>query len=147
MSPRLRKPGYPSKTARGFTVVSALFILVVLAALGSYILSVTTSQAIGSALDVQGVRAYEAARSGVEWGLHRQLRSSSCVASSSFVPAAPTLSGFTVTVTCVASADASGGPTSYTVTSTACNQPVGGNCPNTTTPTNVYLERRVDVKF
>ncbi len=130
----------------GFTAVSAIFILVVLTALGAFILSVSTGQQIGSALDVQGVRVYEAARSGVEWGLYRQLRAGSCAASANMTPTAPTLAAYTVTVTCTATPGTNGGPVTYTVQSTACNQPSGGACPNPT-PGNLYLERRLDVTF
>jgi len=148
--------------ARGFAIVSAIFILVVLAALGAFVLNVATSQQAGSALDVQGVRAYQAARAGLEWGLYRVQSTAAynfgytstdpntraCPASpSSFVPAAPTLAGFTVTVTCTATADGSGGPTIFTVVATACNQPTAGACPNTANPTSAYAERRVSVAF
>lgn len=139
-------PSLSHRLQRGFTAVSAIFILVVLTVLGAAILSVSTGQQIGSGLDVQGVRVYEAARSGVEWGLYQQLRGSSCAASTSFVPTAPTLSGFTVTVSCTAAPGTSGGPITYTVQSTACNQAVAGACPNAT-PGNLYLERRLDVTF
>ncbi len=143
------KRSRPTRRQRGFTAVTAIFILVVLTALGAFILSVSTSQQIGSALDVQGVRVYEAARSGVEWGLYRQLRDNSCVATNSFVPPAPTLAAYTVTVTCEATPGTNGGPTVWTVTSTACNQPDTGtgNCPNTNNPGARYLERRLDVTF
>jgi len=148
--------------ASGFAIVSAIFILVVLAALGAFVLNVATSQQAGSALDVQGVRAYQAARAGLEWGLYRVQSTAAynfgytstdpntraCPASpSSFVPAAPTLAGFTVTVTCTATADGSGGPTIFTVVATACNQPTAGVCPNTANPTSAYAERRVSVAF
>ena len=148
------------KCLRGFTIVSAIFILVVLAALGAFIVNVSSNQQIGSALDVQGVRAYQAARAGIEWGLW-QVQSSNgfdytnpdtriCPASpSSFNPAAPTLSAFTVTVTCLQISDpvASGGPNIYIITSTACTQPNVAEpmCPNTTTPGPLYVERRLDV--
>lgn len=131
---------------RGFTAISAIFILVVLTALGAFILSVSTGQQIGSGLDVQGVRVYEAARSGVEWGLYRQLRDGSCAASTSFAPAAPTLSAYTVTVSCTATAGTNGGPATYDVRSWACNQPALGACPNTS-PGARYIERRLDVTF
>lgn len=131
---------------RGFTAISAIFILVVLTALGAFILSVSTGQQIGSGLDVQGVRVYEAARSGVEWGLYQQLRNGNCAASTSFVPAAPTLSAYTVTVACTATPGTNGGPVTYQVLSWACNQPAGGACPNTT-PGARYIERRLDVTF
>jgi MSHA biogenesis protein MshP len=150
------------KTARGFAVISALFILVVLAALGAFIMSISSNQQIGSALDVQGVRAYAAARSGVEWGLF-QVNSTpaynfgytstdpntrACpVSPTSFIAAATTLTSFTITVTCVATSGTNNGPTIYQVLSVACNQPSGGICPNTTSPGSNYVERRLDVTF
>jgi Tfp pilus assembly protein PilX len=57
--------------SRGFAIVSAIFILVVLAALGAFIVNVSTNQQIGSTLDLQGVRAYQAARAGIEWGIYQ----------------------------------------------------------------------------
>lgn len=136
------------KRLRGFAILTAIFILVVLAMLGAFIASISSSQQIGSALDVQGARAYQAARAGIEWGAYRQLRDGSCAAAANFAPAAATLAGFTVTVTCAATADANGGPTVFTVTSTACNQPdAGGACPNTTTAGGLYIERRLTATF
>lgn len=157
------------RTVQGFAIVTAIFILVVLAVLGAFIVNVSTNQHIGSALDVQGVRAYQAARSGIEWGLYQtqstpaynfsygnpattvgaaNLNLRACPASSSsFVPTTTTLAGFTVTVTCSASTDTNGGPTVYAITSTACNQPSSGVCPNTKNPSNLYVERRLDVIF
>lgn len=131
----------------GFAIVSAIFILVVLAALGAFMVSVSTSQQIGSALDVQGARAYQAARAGLEWGLYQRMRASTCTSSSSFVPPATGLADFTVTVQCTSAADGSGGPTVYTLMSTACNQPSAGACPNTTNPSGLYVERRMSVSF
>lgn len=143
------------KQLRGFAIVSAIFILVVLAALGAFILNISSSQQIGSALDVQGVRAYQAARAGIEWGLYQQLplqrvnlpTYATCApafASSGTFP----LFGFTVTVTCNAVGDGvNGGPTVYSVTSTACSEPNAGTCPNTTNPGPLYIERRLTVTF
>lgn len=128
-------------------MMAAIFIVVVLTALGAFIMSVSTNQQIGSAMDVQGVRVYQAARSGIDWGLFQQLQAASCVAASSFVPPAPTLSGFTVTVTCTATVDANNGPIMYLVRSVACNQPSAGACPNTVAPGANYLERLLEVTF
>ena len=137
------------KRLRGFAIVSAIFILVVLAALGAFILNISSSQQIGSALDVQGVRAYQAARAGIEWGLYRQLQNGSCAATTSFVPAGATLAGFTVTVECTATADPGGfgGPTIYSIAATACSQPNAGACPNVANPGPLYIERRLTVTF
>lgn len=140
------------KKLRGFAIVSAIFILVVLAALGAFIVNISANQQIGSALDVQGVRAYQAARAGLEWGLYRQLQGGDvCAGVTSFVPAATTLSVFTVTVGCTPTTDPGGfgGPTVKTLTATACNQPNAAEplCPNTTAPGQFYLERRLEVAF
>lgn len=130
--------------ARGFAIVSAIFILVVLAVLGAFMVNVSTNQQIGSALDVQGVRAYQAARAGIEWGLYQQIHNGTCTAATNLALAATTLSTFTVTVTCSSTVDANDGPTVYTVTSTACN--VAGGCP-AAIPSSSYIERRLDVTF
>lgn len=127
---------------QGFAIVAAIFILVVLAALGASILGVSTNQQIGSALDVQGSRAYQAVRAGIEWGLYRQTQAGSCVGATSFSPGAATLSAFTVTVSCVAYPDGKNGPTVYAITAVACNQPNAAEpkCP-AASPGGNYIER------
>lgn len=98
---------------RGFSLFSAIFLLVMLSALGAAIVKVTSSSQIASALDIQGERAYQAARAGIEWGLYHRLREADtalreqkCLneAATSFaLPAGTTLTGFTVTVNCALS--------------------------------------------
>ena len=149
---------------RGFTLVSAIFLLVVLTSLGAAMVTIFTGQQMGFAADLQGTRAYLAARAGIEWGMYQVNISNGfalsnlnsdinpnntrlCPATTSFVPPAPTLAGFTVTVTCVVSYDPSPkapascvlgnasydatqcGPNVYLITATACNAPVAGSCP------------------
>jgi len=89
---------------RGFAAVAAVFLVVILAALGAFMITFSNTQQINAAQDVQGTRAYWAARSGLEWGI------GSVVASPMVPPACPTSptqlttvfdGGFTVTVTCV----------------------------------------------
>lgn len=53
---------------RGFSLVSAIFLLVVIAALATFSVSLSTTQQQSAALDALGGRAYQAARAGVEWG-------------------------------------------------------------------------------
>ncbi|MCY7307484.1 MAG: hypothetical protein LH632_15330 [Rhodoferax sp.] len=96
------------RAEQGFAAIAALFILVVLAALGAFMVSVSSSQQITSAQDIQGSRAYWAARAGVEWAL----------GSLSVAPAAcPTppvpfvVEGFTLVVSCARSAFDEGGAT------------------------------------
>lgn len=138
---------------QGFAIVTAIFILVVLAALGAFMVTISTTQQIGSALDVQGVRAYQTAKAGLEWGIYKRQRDGmACLTgagtTNSFtLPAsATTLAGFTVTVVCTLFVDGSGGPAVYQIESTACNFPSGGACPGSAGTPN-YVERRVKVTF
>jgi len=147
-----RVTGLPARQ-RGFTIVTAIFLLVVLAMLGAFMLSVSGLQQSSSVLDVQGVRAYQAARSGVEWGAFQVLDPNNAIGSPALptCPTSPThltlagsLSPFTVTVTCSATSTTEGNRNvaTYLVVATACNQPSAGSCPNAT-PSAGYLERQV----
>jgi MSHA biogenesis protein MshP len=147
---------------RGVTMVTAVFLIVVLAMLGVFIVSVVGLQQSSQALDVQGVRAYQAARAGMEWAAFQVLDPNNnlpgvggtpnippCPASPTVLPVlAGSLSLFTVTVTCSATINA---PTTegnrnigaYQVVSTACNQ---APCPNPS-PGAGYVERQLQATF
>jgi len=87
----------PSTLQRGFAAVAAVFLVVGLAALGAFMVSFSNAQHLTSAQDVQGSRAYWAARAGLGWGL------ASLTASSAACPVPPApfvVEGFTVVVTC-----------------------------------------------
>jgi MSHA biogenesis protein MshP len=130
----------------GVGLVTAIFLLVVLAGLGVAMVSIFTSQQASSSLDVQGARAYQAARAGIEWGLFQQLRNKHCAASTSFaMPDQTSLAGFVVTVKCTAlGADA---VKRWAIRATACNlQPPGGSCPNPSNRSD-YVERVVEVEI
>jgi MSHA biogenesis protein MshP len=132
------------RVQRGFSIVSAIFLLVVLAGLGAAMVTISGAQHTSSALDVEGARAYQAARAGIEWGVHRIVNApAACFGASSFSPqAAPTLAAFTITVTC--NRFESSGLVVYQIQSTACNQPAGGNCPGVSGNT-YYVERQLRV--
>jgi MSHA biogenesis protein MshP len=131
-----------------------MFLLVVLSMLGAYMLSITGTQQSSSVFDVQGSRAYQAARTGVEWGAWQVLDPNNAIGTAALptCPASPThlsslsgmLSSFTVTVTCSATSTTEGNRNvgAYLIVATACNQPSGGSCPNAT-PTAGYLERQM----
>lgn len=125
----------------GFTLVSAIFLLVVLAALGGFIATVSTTQHIGSALDVSSASAYQAARAGTEWGLF-QASGGACGAITNI----GAIGTMTVTVACTSvTTDEAGSATKiYTITSTACNLPAGTTCPGATDNPN-YVERSLTV--
>lgn len=93
------------RAQRGFSLVAAIFLLVVLAALGAFMVTFSNTQHLTSAQDVQGSRAYWAARAGVEWAVSKIKTSSGCAGP----PAS--IDGFTLSVTCNSQAYDEGGAT------------------------------------
>lgn len=65
-----------SSRKNGFALMAALFIIVTLAAIGVYLLTISTGQVAAATQDEQSARAYQAARTGVEWGAYQVLRNS-----------------------------------------------------------------------
>ena len=108
----------PRSLQRGFAAITAVFILVVLAALGAFMVSTSTSQQLTSAQDIQGSRAYWAARAGMEWAI------GSLTATPSACPTPPVpfaVDGFTLQMACSASSFDEDGITRviYSLTSVA----------------------------
>lgn len=139
---------------KGFTLISALFVLVVLAALGAALAQVSLRQQLGSASELDAARAYQAARAGLEWGAFQVLRNPAppaaapaCFAATSFTLAG--LAGFTVTVSCTrtpGSGTLADGATTlafFQLVANACNAPSGGACPGSGTPPATYVERQI----
>jgi MSHA biogenesis protein MshP len=134
------------RRVRGFLVIAAVFLLVVLSGLVAYLVTVSTTQQAASAADQSSSRAYQAARAGAELAAFQVLRSSTCTATQN-VAFGFNLSGYTATVTCASTALTEGGAsvTAYSIISNACNQPSGGACPNAATTSATYVERQVSL--
>lgn len=66
------------KNQQGFTLVQAIFILVVLGLLGAVMTRLIGVQSSTTVFALQGARAYQAARSGLEWGASRAADGNSC---------------------------------------------------------------------
>lgn len=99
------KGARPVTSQCGFSLVSAIFLLVVLTVLGAAIMRLSTTQSISSAQDVQGSRAYHAARAGIEWAVYQVMSPDINPTVLSDCPSATnmTIDGFTVTVQCARS--------------------------------------------
>lgn len=91
----------------GFAAVAAIFLVVGLAALGAFMVSLSNTQQITAAQDVVGVRAYWAARAGLEWGVASAQAASACPAS----PTTLAVDAFSVNVQCRSTAYAEAGST------------------------------------
>lgn len=102
------------KVQQGFSLITAIFLLVVLAGLGAMAVTFFTAQQQSSTLDLLGSRAYQAALAGKEWGAYQVLQTSACPSGSP-----GTISQFTVTVVCTETSAVEGGNTLYVYNITA----------------------------
>jgi MSHA biogenesis protein MshP len=131
---------------QGFGMITAIIVLVILASLAGAMVTFGSTQQFTSAQDVMGIRAWQAAKAGNEWGIYMALTSGTgWTSGAACAPAAVVgtpgtqqtktigLSadlGFSVTVTCSATKfneGAQGYPlaptvvTVYTIVATATN--------------------------
>ena len=116
----------------GFSLISAIFILIVLAALGAYMVSVGGTNRAASTAALQGARAYQAARSGIDWSVYTIItaadqatarnKCSNIINANSFTLTSVGLSGFSISTLCsftTHSQQGNNNVTVYNITSTA----------------------------
>lgn len=84
---------------RGFALVAALFLIVVIALVVATMSRLAVNQQADGNLALQQARAYQAARAGLEWGINRVRATASC-ASGSVSMAGGNLSDFSVSLIC-----------------------------------------------
>lgn len=112
------------RRVRGFALVLALFLIVSLAAIGAYLLSVSNVQVETGVMDEQGARAYQAARAGLDWGAYRVLRGVGVCDPPTTITLPADLAGFHAEVTCTEYGPENEGGTpvsTYRIVSTGCN--------------------------
>ena len=102
-------------------MVTAIFLLVVIASLGAFAVTISNSQHQSDAMDVMGKRAYQAARAGIEAGVYQIIQTHACPVSPTVTLTDIYLSSFTVTLTCAPTGPVNDPTpvTIYTLTSTA----------------------------
>ena len=117
---------------KGFSIVTAIFVIVVLALLGSYLVSISGTQQATVSMGVQGARAYQAAQAGIEWGVRLVTTTPAAMCSTgstntSFTLTSGALNGFVVSVDCIFTnhQERSDNYAVYVLTSTASMGAVG----------------------
>lgn len=98
----MRPDGIPhghSARQRGFGLVAALFLIVVIAGVIAAMARLAATQHATGSLAIQQARAYQAARAGIEWGIARAMTAGECASRSSL-----DLPAFKVQVECQQSA-------------------------------------------
>lgn len=119
----------------------AIFLIVTLAAIGVYVVTISTGQLEAATQDEQGARAYQAARTGIEWGAYRLAQGAACASITQFVPLQQ---GFSVQVSCTSATTETEGVNPievFQITATGCN---GGACP-LAAPGPTYVERQIQL--
>jgi MSHA biogenesis protein MshP len=134
------------KLQQGFSIISAIFLLVVIAALGTFAVTLSTTQQQSGALDVMGTRAYQAARAGIEWAAFGVSQTASGVKWTGCGPTnlgvlGGTLAPFNVDLACTAASSVEGTSTFWVYDVRAVAYTAG----NVGDPG--YVERVINVKL
>lgn len=93
---------------RGVGLLPALFVMVIGAVIGAALAQLVGGGSQVSSLQIAELRAHAAAAAGLEWARYRIDRSNACAAGA-LNPAAGSLAGFVVTVSCVRTVHDDGG--------------------------------------
>jgi MSHA biogenesis protein MshP len=111
------------RTQQGVSLVSALFLIVVIAALGAFAVRISAGQQHTVNLSLLSSQALAAANAGVEWAARRALEEGGCAAATTqtLTLTEGALADFTVAVTCTPTthADGGGSTTIYSITAFA----------------------------
>lgn len=145
--------------ARGFALITAIFLLVILGSFAAFAVGFATHAAATHAIAVQGTRAYEAARAGIEWATYQvkdpngtlasgPTNLGDCFASPKALSLPAAMGSFSVQVTCTRYPAFAASPnfheegskrsTYYVVVSTASSGTVGSVD---------YVERKLEARI
>ncbi|PLK48593.1 agglutinin biogenesis protein MshP [Uliginosibacterium sp. TH139] len=135
----------------GFVLPTAIFLIVIMASLAVLVARLGTASLAASGQDVQGARALQAARAGIEAGLYAVQINGNCPGGT--LSGLAGLNGFKVSWACAAyafkdgSADGSNNRSIWQITATACSTS-GTACPSSSTTEQQsadYTERQLVV--
>ena len=130
---------------RGFALMLAVFLIVTLAAIGAYVLTISTGQMAAASQDEQATRAYQAARAGIERGIYQVLIVGDCAVPPSIPFTKPGLGGFYAELTClqvgITETEGTASVKVYRITSKGCN---ASPC-SPAAPAPTYVERELQV--
>ncbi len=106
----------------GFGLIAAIFVVLVLASAGAMMLNLSGTQRKTTVLALQGNRAYRAAITGIEWGVHQSLNLAACPATTTLSLTDVGLQGFDVQVSCTSTDHSESGVTSLTYELTSVSE-------------------------
>ncbi|MFT5503448.1 MAG: MSHA biogenesis protein MshP [Gammaproteobacteria bacterium] len=89
------------KRQSGFSLITAIFLLVVVAGLVVFMINIRAVQQQTLVYSIQGARAVSAARSGLEWGIYTAINGGDCNDVFSAPSGATSISSFNISVSCI----------------------------------------------
>lgn len=95
---------------RGASLVTAIFLIVVLASLGAFAVRLMAVQQQTTAAAIRSTQAMMAAQSGIDWAAHRALNGGVCAAATLALTEAGA-NGYSISVTCTQSTHSEAGAT------------------------------------
>lgn len=139
--------GRTSRRAAGFALVPALFLLVVLGALGLVAVRVGMGQQQAVTMSLIEARALAAANSGIEWAAYSVLppQNGTCASSTTLTLTEGALAGFSVVVTCTATSFAN--PTAANGSATSNSYVIQATATSGTYGQPGYVRRVVEATF
>ena len=125
----------------GFGLVFAIFFLVVIGLLGSYMVYISGVQKVTVNYAILNARAYQAARAGIEWSVATINAGGACAQITAYNPMSfAGLSAFPVTLTCNSTAYTEGNNSGYIYTISSLSQ-------YDTYTANDYIARQINISI
>ncbi len=90
----------PPGQQRGVSIITGIFLLLLMAVLAAAIANIVSTAHVNQAADIGGARAYQAARTGAEWGMFQLDPNAQNAGLPACVNGAPTIPGHTLLVAC-----------------------------------------------
>lgn len=109
-----------SRHARGFGLVAALFLMIVVSVLVLTMARLAGTQHGSNSLSIQQARAYQATRAGLEWGITQAVNAGQCASGNPNMDDGG-LAEFSVSVTCVSTSYDEGTVRIFRITARAEN--------------------------
>lgn len=127
-------PHVRARHQRGFSAILMIGLIVLVAGMLSYAVTVTSATGDSTAREIAAARVAQAAQSGLEWGQFRVRPGAAPVCAANSNITIPLSSGnIAVTVRCTANGpytEAAATVMRYQFTATACRPAAAGACPN-----------------
>jgi MSHA biogenesis protein MshP len=134
------------RAQQGFSLVAAIFLLVVVSGLVAYMVSFSTLQQTTVVLSVRGAQAMQAARTGLDYAAYQVLNAGGCGAVSGLDQShwtAPSLDAFQVSFDCVPSDHTEGATTITVYQITATAESVGSGYTSGSYANPDYIQRTI----